>query len=94
MDQTIRIWDLATFKSVDLKTNTQGSAGHSAGVSCLQLVSAEDGSIEPFVASGGGDNLLIVWKASDASYMHHVDCGAVITALETFQSLGQRYDTT
>eukprot|EP01041_Mallomonas_annulata_P007239 gene7239-14770_t len=81
VDRSIRCWDIATGSCIGTLTSQNG--GHTEPVTCLEVVTLEDGS--SFLASGGSDGDVIVWNTSTGESQWKTSNGTVVTALLSSQ---------
>jgi WD40 repeat protein len=81
VDSTIRVWDLASGKCVGVLSAVGGAGGHTEAVSCMELI---PGSPEAFIASGGSEGAVKIWKAS-GSLVHTCSHTSMVTALRAFK---------
>ena len=84
VDRTIRVWEVGTGKCLGVLTKANGGNGHSEAVSCLTLIPPTSAGGDAYIASGGGDGDVKLWK-TNGEYVHSCSHGVFITALNTFQ---------
>ena len=74
IDYTLKVWSLET--NTLIKTISAGEGGHSSPVTCL--AKSEDNR---FVVSGGADNLLIVFDATNATECYKGNQGSIVSTV-------------
>lgn len=84
MDACVRVWDLATGRCLGVLSAANHGPGHSAAVSCLCLIPASAANAETFMASGGADSELKLWRPN-GEFVHSVTHQSPITAMSVFQ---------
>ncbi len=90
VDRTLRVWEIGTGKCLGVLSGANQGNGHKDAVSCLEFIPAVAGSGNPdsYVASGGGEGDVKIWK-TNGEFVHSCSHSSFVTALKTFQdSLG------
>ena len=86
MDTTIRVWNLASGKCLGVLSAIGGAGGHTDAVSCLEFIPSSPSipGSEAFVASGGAEGAVKIWKTS-GTLAHSCSHTSVVTALRAFK---------
>lgn len=84
MDRSIRVWEVGTGKCLGVLSSSNNGNGHKDAVSCLELIPAVAPNNEAYIASGGGDGDVKLWK-TNGEFVHTCTHTTFVTALRTFQ---------
>lgn len=84
VDTTIRVWDLGTGRCLGTLASANHGSGHNQAVACLCAIPASAANAEPYVASGGADSELKLWK-TNGEFVHSVTHASPITSMAVFQ---------
>lgn len=85
VDTTIKVWDMNSGQVLATLAMVEGrSEGHLDAVSCMELIPITAPHTEAYVASGGLDKQIKLWKAAGGAYVQSWTQKAPITAMKTF----------
>ncbi len=91
VDRTLRVWEVGTGKCLGVLSGANGGPGHKDAISCLEFVPAAAPSNEAYIASGGGEGDVKLWK-TNGEFVHSCSHTSFVTALKTWQdSLGGKH---
>ena len=84
-DATLRVWGLDTGKCEGCIGAGPGNAnGHTAAIVCLEMIPSTGPDPDSYVASGGADGDVRLWK-TNGEFLHACSHGTPVTALRCFQ---------
>jgi WD40 repeat protein len=86
VDQTIRVWEVGSGKCLGVLSGAAGGSGHKDAISCLEIIPAVAPSMDAYIASGGGEGDVKLWK-TNGEFVHSCSHRSFITALRVFQDI-------
>ena len=86
-DATLRVWEMATGRCAGCIGAGPGNAnGHTQAVVCLEIITTTGPDAESYVASGGADGDVRLWK-TNGEFVHSCSHGTPVTSLRCFQDI-------
>lgn len=82
-DKTIRVWDVTSSACIGTLTSSGGGPGHTAAVTCLTALPPTSAGAESYIASGGMDGEVKLWKTNGEA-VYHVGHECEVTSVASF----------